>query len=112
MLVSLELVNIGYDLRFSTKSKMKIILVVAPNPLSQPAKPIGLGGVDMNATQPKANEGKVEGKTTKEDKVPQEIASTVESLKQHIKQQKTLSADIGRSASHKLISVCYLYYRL
>ena len=65
----------------------------------------GLGGIDMNATQPKVAEGKHESTKVKETQMPNEIVQTVDEFKAYIKQQKTLSSDIVRTTDRKLKSV-------
>lgn len=69
------------------------------------APKVGLGGIDVNATLPKANEGRTESAKVKENLLPQEITSTVDSLKAYIKQQKGVSSDIVRASSRKLSNV-------
>lgn len=69
-----------------------------------PAK-IGLGGIDVNAAQPKATEGKTDSSKVKELQLPQEIIATVDTLKAHFKQQKTLSSDIVRASTTKLYNI-------
>ncbi|CAD6992008.1 unnamed protein product [Ceratitis capitata] len=66
---------------------------------------VGLGGVDVSATQPKAGDLKQDNVKVKETLVPDEIAKTVDALKSHIKAQKTLSSDIGRTSTSKLSNV-------
>ncbi|XP_011196879.1 nuclear pore complex protein Nup58 [Zeugodacus cucurbitae] len=66
---------------------------------------VGLGGVDVSSTQPKAGDLKQDSVKIKETIVPDEIAKTVDTLKSHIKAQKTLSSDIGRTSTSKLSNV-------
>lgn len=66
---------------------------------------IGLGGIDVNAAQPKATEGKTDSSKVKEMLLPQEIIATVDSLKAHFKQQKALSSDIVRASTTKLYNI-------
>lgn len=69
-----------------------------------PAPFVGLGGIEMGASQPKAGDSKQDIKV-KETQVPDEIAKTVDALKSYVKTQKTLSSDIGRTSTSKLSSV-------
>ncbi|CRK94468.1 CLUMA_CG007974, isoform A [Clunio marinus] len=73
---------------------------------------VGLGGIDMNATQPKATEGKSESTKVKETQVPKEIIQTVDDFKTYLKLQKTLSAEIVRTTDRKLKSVSSEIQRL
>lgn len=66
---------------------------------------IGLGGIDVNAAQPKATEGRTDSSKVKELQLPQEIIATVDTLKAHFKQQKTLSSDIVRASTTKLYNI-------
>lgn len=66
---------------------------------------VGLGGVDVSSTQPKAGDLKQDSVKIKETIVPDEIAKTVDALKSHIKGQKTLSSDIGRTSTSRLSNV-------
>lgn len=50
-------------------------------------------------------EGRSESARTKETPLPPELVATVESLKQHIKQQKQCSSDIARTSTHRLFAV-------
>lgn len=77
----------------------------APTTTVSTSVKIGLGGIDVNATQPKATEGKTDSAKVKEIQLPQEIIATVDTLKAHIKQQKTLSSDIVRASTTKLYSI-------
>jgi nucleoporin p58/p45 len=72
-----------------------------------PAQPqsFGLGGIDINTTQPKAQEGKNESTKVKETQVPKEMIQTVDDFKTYLKQQKNLSSDIIRTTDRKLKSV-------
>ncbi|KAI8129263.1 putative nucleoporin Nup58 [Lucilia cuprina] len=73
-------------------------------PATAPAPFVGLGGLDVSASKPKAGDSKQDIKV-KETQVPEEIAKTVDALKTHIKTQKTLSSDIGRTSTSKLTNV-------
>ncbi|XP_034113418.1 nuclear pore complex protein Nup58 [Drosophila albomicans] len=68
---------------------------------------VGLGGIDVSATQPKLGDNKQDGIKIKETQVPDEIVKTVDALKAHIKQQKTISSDIGRTSTSKLSNVSH-----
>lgn len=70
-----------------------------------PPQSLGLGGIDMNTAQPKAQEGKNESTKVKETQVPKEIIQTVDDFKSYMKHQKTLSSDIIRTTDRKLKSV-------
>ncbi|XP_022216361.2 nuclear pore complex protein Nup58 [Drosophila obscura] len=72
-----------------------------------PAAFVGLGGIDVTATQPKLGDNKKDGIKIKETQVPDEIAKTVEALKVYIKQQKTTSSDIGRTSTSKFSNVTH-----
>ncbi|XP_037946169.1 nuclear pore complex protein Nup58 [Teleopsis dalmanni] len=65
---------------------------------------VGLGGLDVSATQPKPGDIKQDIKV-KETQVPDMIAKIADDLKIHIKSQKTISSDVGRTSSSKLTNV-------
>jgi nucleoporin p58/p45 len=66
---------------------------------------IGLGGIDMSATQQQKvlTEGKVE--VAKETYVPSQIVQSIEEFKTYVKNQKTISSEIARSSDRKLKTV-------
>lgn len=64
-----------------------------------------MGGIDINAAQPKTIEGQTDSAKVKENQLPQEIIATVDSLKSYTNQQKTISSDIVRASLHKITSV-------
>ncbi|EDX12318.1 nuclear pore complex protein Nup58 [Drosophila simulans] len=81
-------------------------------PAGQAAAPaastfVGLGGIDVTATQPKLGDNKQDGIKIKETQVPDEIIKTVDGLKAYIKQQKTISSDIGRTSTSKFTNVSH-----
>ncbi|EDV48471.1 probable nucleoporin Nup58 [Drosophila erecta] len=81
-------------------------------PAGQAAAPaastfVGLGGIDVSATQPKLGDNKQDGIKIKETQVPDEIVKTVDALKVYIKQQKTISSDIGRTSTSKFTNVSH-----
>lgn len=83
----------------------KFIILTAATTTTVPPIKLGLGGIDVNATQPKPNEGHTDITRCKETQLPQEIGITVDALKQHIKQQKSISSDIARTYIPKLFNV-------
>ncbi|KAH8369419.1 hypothetical protein KR009_010332 [Drosophila setifemur] len=72
-----------------------------------PSTFVGLGGIDVSATQPKLGDNKQDGIKIKETQVPDEIVKTVDALKGYIKQQKTSSSDIGRTSTSKFTNVSH-----
>ncbi|KAH8315150.1 hypothetical protein KR059_011724 [Drosophila kikkawai] len=81
-------------------------------PAGQPAAAapstfVGLGGIDVSATQPKLGDNKQDGIKIKETQVPDEIVKTVDALKVYIKQQKTTSSDISRTSTSKFSNVSH-----
>ncbi|XP_054741891.1 nuclear pore complex protein Nup58-like [Anastrepha obliqua] len=73
-----------------------------------PATPfVGLGGVDVSATQPNAADLKQYSVKVKETLVPDEIAKTVDALKSHVRAQKTLSSDIAGTLTSNLLNVSH-----
>ncbi|KAH8292335.1 hypothetical protein KR054_008541 [Drosophila jambulina] len=100
-------------------------------PAGQPAAAapstfVGLGGIDVSATQPKLGDNKQDGIKVrrvlylldskiniahcfqiKETQVPDEIVKTVDALKVYIKQQKTTSSDISRTSTSKFTNVSH-----
>ncbi|KAL7730129.1 hypothetical protein ACLKA6_009402 [Drosophila palustris] len=82
-------------------------LTTGAQPAAAPPAFVGLGGIDVSATQPKLGDNKQDGIKIKETQVPDEIVKTVDALKSHIKQQKTISSDIGRTSTSKLSNVSH-----
>ncbi|XP_068156874.1 nuclear pore complex protein Nup58 [Drosophila tropicalis] len=76
-------------------------------PAAAPSTFVGLGGIDVSATQPKLGDNKQDGIKIKETQVPDEIVKTVDALKTFIKQQKTISSDIGRTSTSKFTNVSH-----
>ncbi|EDW59610.2 nuclear pore complex protein Nup58 [Drosophila virilis] len=82
-------------------------LTTGAQPTAAPPVFVGLGGIDVSATQPKLGDNKQDGIKIKETQVPDEIVKTVDALKSYIKQQKTISSDIGRTSTSKLSNVSH-----
>lgn len=80
-------------------------LRIALENASSSIQKVGLGGIDVNATQPKTIEGQVDSSKVKENQLPQEIIATVDALKAYTHQQKTLSSDIVRTSSRKIKNI-------
>ncbi|XP_020813714.1 probable nucleoporin Nup58 [Drosophila serrata] len=72
-----------------------------------PSTFVGLGGIDVSATQPKLGDNKQDGIKIRETQVPDEIVKTVDALKVYIKQQKTTSSDISRTSTSKFSNVSH-----
>lgn len=79
----------------------------APVQTTQPSTNtfVGLGGIDMSASQQQKvlKEGKVE--VAKETHVPGQIVQSIEDFKTYVKNQKTISSEIARSSDRKLKTV-------
>ncbi|ALC46951.1 Nup58 [Drosophila busckii] len=82
-------------------------LTAGGQPAAAPPAFVGLGGIDVTAMQPKLGDNKQDGIKIKETQVPDEIVKTVDALKTYIKQQKTISSDIGRTSTSKLSNVSH-----